>query len=246
MFGLWKENVSSYNDKDTYRKSTTRKHNIKAKARVYFKKFNLDKRFGIDDSLKFHYNKELVIKEKEIIKSSDSNISKVVKVYNALIKYPAEYSDWGGITKYAVKNILIYEFKSNDWYVVSKHYNYFIFGKDIPLDIEFNSFEIIQLTETKFIKDLSEIKFTKKYFKKYKHNLERFSSYNEKIFMFNKPVTFEADLNTAYRSSNRRKDAKKMVNRKDRSLCRQYISNQDWDKEIKTHSYSKSIAWYID
>ena len=48
------------------------------------------------------------------------------------------------------------------------------------------------------------------------------------------------------RKHSRRKVAQMIVNRMNRTIIRDYIKRGDWEKEVPTHSYSKSIAWMID
>lgn len=44
----------------------------------------------------------------------------------------------------------------------------------------------------------------------------------------------------------RRKVAQLIVNSKDRAILRDYLRKADWEKEVPTHCYSKSINWMID
>jgi len=63
-----------------------------------------------------------------------------------------------------------------------------------------------------------------------------------KAFMYGRPVHYR----TGIYSIGAKKPCKKLANRTDRAKLKNWLSNGDWSKEIKTHSLSKSIAWCRD
>jgi hypothetical protein len=66
---------------------------------------------------------------------------------------------------------------------------------------------------------------------------------DELLFVHNKPY-YQWERYNRFRDYPR-KWAQKEVNRSNRAKVKQYIKNGDWDKEIKLHSCTKSIAWMI-
>jgi hypothetical protein len=70
-------------------------------------------------------------------------------------------------------------------------------------------------------------------------------STTETIFLYNKPLPVDWNKIFGFWSTKARKYAQKKVNKRDRQRVREYISRKDWDKDVKTHALSKSIAWEI-
>jgi len=68
---------------------------------------------------------------------------------------------------------------------------------------------------------------------------------NSTTFLYGSPI-YDWRILTFYNDGKRRKIAQKMASRKDRQNIRQWINNEDWFSEIKTHYLSKSIAWEIN
>jgi hypothetical protein len=79
--------------------------------------------------------------------------------------------------------------------------------------------------------------------------VNEFNRSNKHIFMYNKPVSWRADLHKLYNDGRRRKIGQNMVNSSDRNYLHLWIVNGmktgNWDNEIKTHAYSKSINWWV-
>lgn len=254
MQGLWKENISGWNHKDSYRKLTKRKHNIKYKGRYYLKEFD---KYSNRSHNNLKYNTELEV----VVETKQKEVYTQAKVYNALIKYPDTYTDirdnMGNLlystTQHKTVNCLVYSFEHPEYKIRSLTRNgsessyliYEDFGKDLPISAWLSSYEIIQFTETGIVKDYSEIKFNKTYFRKVGKPYRRFSSYNENMFLFGKPVTWKSDLNKLYNDGKRRKIGQDIVNGSDKTNLRNWLSKSDWDTEIKTHGYSKSLARFV-
>jgi len=66
----------------------------------------------------------------------------------------------------------------------------------------------------------------------------------ERLFAYGKPLS-ENFWNEFGFYRCKRKEAQKIVNGMDRQNLRTFIKNENWDAEIKTHAYSKSIAWMV-
>lgn len=63
-------------------------------------------------------------------------------------------------------------------------------------------------------------------------------------FFYGKPIQ-GWKVKTFFNDGRRRKIAQKFASSMDRMNIRTFISNGDWDDEIKTHTLSKSILWEI-
>lgn len=68
--------------------------------------------------------------------------------------------------------------------------------------------------------------------------------YNQKEFLYGK-ILPDWKRWTFYNDGKRRKHGQKLVNGILRASVRNWITKEDWDAEIKTHAYSKSISWLI-
>lgn len=66
--------------------------------------------------------------------------------------------------------------------------------------------------------------------------------YNQKEFVYGK-LTHKKSIN--FDDGKRRKIAQKFAHRRDRRLLKAFINEGDWDKEVKTHPTSKSIAYDV-
>lgn len=251
MQGLWKEKISGWNHKDTKRKKWTRKHYIKEKGKFYLKEFDI---YSDRSHKNLTYGKELEV----ITDITPSVVPTHANVYNALIKYPDKVVTYyiNGIpwsrTQHNTVNCLIYEFKSSS-YMIKRRFvalpdSYLIyedFAKDLPIPAWLDNYEVIQMTPTYIVKDLSEVIINKQYFRKRRNVSTTFNSYNNKMFLFNKPVSWKADLNILYNDGKRRKMGQNIANSADRALLRAWIGKADWDREIGVHGLSKSIAWFV-
>lgn len=92
-------------------------------------------------------------------------------------------------------------------------------------------------------KDIRRKKTTKKYYIKdnYKIMLKNFYKNDTKIEW--KSLNRNANR---YTSSKSVQFAQRMVHKQVRTSVRDWIIQQDWDKERNTPLYEKSIAWYLD
>lgn len=67
----------------------------------------------------------------------------------------------------------------------------------------------------------------------------------ERLFAYGKPLSVNFWHEFGFWSTKARKYAQKKAHHMDRQNIRTYISKGEWDKEIKTHALSKSIAWEV-
>jgi len=76
---------------------------------------------------------------------------------------------------------------------------------------------------------------------------KRYSVYGTKVnyFLYGKPLPKDFYNMFGFYSVRRKKYIQTNANRKDRRLLKQWLSNNDFDKPIKTHALSKSIAWEV-
>jgi len=75
---------------------------------------------------------------------------------------------------------------------------------------------------------------------KIKHT--RFITYNYNFILYGK---LQNSNLFAFNRGYRKKSYQKYVNGKDRMLLSTYIKKGDFDKDVKTHEYSKSISWLV-
>ena len=275
MQGLWKENISGWNHKDTRRKRCTRKNILKDKGKAVYRRGEMSGTFRTSEK----DFSEIYRTEGEYLRVFDipkKEFPKEAVVYKASVKYKThfiddieEYKRYDWYTKeyildtrvvrtwfYDTKIIYVYSDnvnsikRPNRWSV--PRYNertelkeYFS-GKDVytllgKWGTAIYAPEIKILSQTYIKKDL-DWERAREVYESY-FTMEH-TPYNQKKFLYNKPVTWEADLNRLWNGGSN-KWAKSYVNSKDRVAIRDWLKKEDWDKEIPTHSYSKSISWLI-
>ena len=120
-------------------------------------------------------------------------------------------------------------------------------------------------TKYNFVKDkrrafhrarLDSVGAEEKAIKSNNHTYELYEGYGRKTYYLEKFYGFRIGVDISWhlicndlihtKKHSRRKVAQMIVNGMDRTIIRDYINKGDFDKEIPTHSYSKTIAWMID
>lgn len=228
MNGLWKENISGWNKKDIKRKSQKRKDTLRDKGRFILKTYN-----GTNSPKK---DKNIFRTEKEEIlyyQNKKRFVSKYGYVFKADITIPlfengnAVKSDWGGDETYT-RSIYIYrddnnsvwrEEESNKTIKEFLDLNYYQDRRNTVYQ-KYKTNRVIYLDWESIVEKNKEIR------------TEDFSHYNEKDFIYNKPLPSWKRW-TFYNNGKRSKVGQMISTRKERSLLRQYISNRDWDKDVK-------------
>ena len=219
MQGTWKEKVGGWNHKDTKRKKQTRKHILKDKVKPLIKKFYYDDK-EFEDTIRY----ETIIEykaDKAVYKNSGFveywKIEKLTKVGNQVFgDYLEPIYNRTKMDAYLENGI---------WYNV--YTNEIING---------------------YIEKIAFLYKEEKVFNKPKlincgYSRNYIMCYN--IFIYNKPLGEDWHNQYGFWSTKARKHVQKLVNARDRANTREYINRGDWDKDVKTHALSKSIAWEI-
>jgi hypothetical protein len=118
----------------------------------------------------------------------------------------------------------------------------------LPLEKSLN----LDKTQSRSLKLISqsklsfEVKLDWDKVKKYRETelISEFYTYDNNEYLYGKLLP-DWKRNTLYNDGKRRKLGQKIANGSDRAIIRDWISKGDWDKVIPTHSYSKSIAWFV-
>jgi len=180
----------------------------------------------LKDNIKYHikantHGRKNKLNVEEYIYSIKKKINKELFVKLSLISH----------TKYKIdffynKNTLAFLYKGN-WY-------------------DYYTQEIIK---SSFIKELYFVEYiyldwdrsVEKYVEK------KYSTYRNKVnyFLYGRPLPKDFYNIFGFYSARRRKYIQINANRKDRRLLKQWLSNNNFDKPIKTHALSKSIAWEV-
>jgi len=225
MNGTWKENIAGYS-KDCRRKKQTRKHTLKDKAKWHIKHSEIrwkikksSSRTKIEGDIKCNFDNLKVKKELYVPVF-------VIEVDN--YKYSKTLGD-----DYKVKPEGFFEGNTkqafryrNDWYDIYTYKK--IEGIIKPL----NKIDTIYIPWDENLQDTEN------------KNGCRIST-TKTIFLYGKPLCVNYWNEYGFWSTKARKYAQKKANSMDRQRVRNYIAEGDWDKEIKTHHLSKSIAWEI-
>ena len=259
MNGLWKETVGGWNHKDSKRKRQTRKHLLRDKGRALLNTYDSYRRRGSRREDVDIFRTEGVV-EMETIRENKSPI------YESNVKkYSVCYPEVDGADKRLVDLI---EYTSTLCDGSVKHYKY---EKERKIYTAFTGYydsngcsyrdeysgnkilclENLSKTQNRYLK-IEEIFSTSRFVKldvsSYKkYNISTFKEYNgnNREFLYNKPL-YRYVRWSFYNDGARRKYGQKLANRMSRNKCKQWIRNGDFEKEIKSHTYEKSIAWLID
>lgn len=230
MNGLWKESVGGWNHKDTKRKKQKRKHTIRDKGRGTLK---AAKRYSLSNRI---YREEGLV---DVTYVEKKEYFYTAKLYRGTFYYP-KVDETGNFIKnkygnqeYVYKTIVYYfddndkSFKDRDGKVlftelVQKQKINMRVLINVDLNINVKLYPVIS-RETKTLR-----------------NVWMGSS---KEYLYNKLV-LSTDIKQLYRDWSR-KWARTYANRLTRNRVKQWIRNADFDKEIKNHSYEKSIEYLI-
>jgi hypothetical protein len=220
MKGTWKENVGGYT-KDNKRKKQSRKHTLKDCAKWHISHTDSYREGKESPSTILNGDVEIQGKTIPAKKQWIINIYSIdVDNYNYKEKTPDDVFE--GF--FEGNNRVAYEYHGKFYDIYD---NSEIQGK----------IKILNLIDTEYIdwdKDLPDIK-------------ERVWKPATKttIFLYGKPLPADYWNMFGFYSSRARKYWQKAVNKMDRQRVREYISNEDWDIDVKTHALSKSIDWEI-
>jgi len=219
MKGLWKENISGWNSKNTKRKKQTRKHTLKDNGRIINNLFN-----------------KKSLKTKKIFRIEN----KVENIMTYGEYYPKQYKEIKSVKTYYInwygKEYEAYKFK-DIWYDINTNKEIKPF-KISQWDEYMKQPIIVKYIDTyDFDDEIGRNKANKK------HDFIC-GNYNQKEFIYDKILPSWKKM-TFYNNGKRRKFAQKKANRRDRQYIKKWINNSDFDAEIKTHDLSKSILYEI-
>ena len=228
MNGLWKENLSGWNNKDQKRKSQTRKDTLRDKGRFILKTHNWTNSPKKDKNI-FRTETEEIL----LYKSKTRFVGKYGDVVKADISIPlfedgnAVKSDWGGDKTYS-KTLYVYRDHNNSVWREEES------QKTIREFLDLNyyqsrRFEVYQQHKTNRSVELDWQTIVDS---NNKIRTEEFSHYNEHDFIYNKPLPSWKRW-TFYNNGKRSTVGQMISTRKERTLLKQYISNGDWDKDVK-------------
>lgn len=258
MNGSWKETVGGWNHKDSKRKRQTRKHTLRDKGKALLKTY---------DSFRNGSKKEdeNIFREEGAVEVIITLNAKSPVYESNVKKYQVQYPEVDKNDKRLI-HIIEYSCSLSDGTI--KHYKY---EKELKCYTSFTGYydysnncykdeyssekikclENLTNTQKRYLK-IEEVYSTSRFVKldvsKYVHS-KTYSSkdyhgtYRE--FIYNKPL-YRYIRWSFYCDSSRRKWAQNYANRTTRHNVKQWIRNGDFDKEIKSHPYEKSIAWLID
>lgn len=252
MHGLWKEKTGGWNNKDSKRKKQKRKHTLKDKGRAILKTYEwqTEKSKKVDKN-KFRYENEQTI---TYIGSKFYRPQKIIEysqVFRAEISFPLvdENNNFiykNGIQQHGFARRFLYEDLNNSSYHSYNHY--FIENTNSRIRDDFNltnrqmwDLRIHRLFKTnRYVKlDFQKIVDRRNEVTTLEHN-----DYLQKTFLYNELLP-DWKRNTFYNDGKRRKIAQKIMSRKDRALTRAYLSKKNWDEDVATHKYTKTISWLI-
>ena len=215
MNGTWKNDIGGYNHKGQRRKTQNRKQHLKDTI-VWHAKYKNKKSSIYSEGDIETQNKPAVYKDSGFHKVAIIEVSNYCGTkYNIELEYDTE------IYSSSIKTAFEY---NGSWYD---------FYNDIKIDGVCKVLKII---------DTCEVKYPEPLLIKRKEYCQASSITHD--FIHNKPLPEKYyKIFGMYNSSKRW--AKKYASSLDRAVVRDYISNGDFEKEIKTHAYSKSIACLI-
>jgi len=229
MQGVWKENLGGWNTKGIKRKKQTRNHTIKDKAKAILKNYSEE-----------HDDLELYKSDKNIL--TNSSITEYTtcwrrekKVFPTIVKYfkiRLYFDNIHGKTETHTFRAFLHNglwltencisiFDSLDLSWQQKYHAYIV---KVKLIGEFRP----NWTEHKKV----EISYNTSYYPE------------GTTYLYNKPF-YDWRRWFLYKPNKRRKFALHTANSADRMAIKTFISNKDWDAELKTHALSKSILWEI-
>jgi hypothetical protein len=239
MNGLWKENISGWNNKDTKRKKQTRKHYLRDKGRLInnnfgrFSKKNLknDSIYRVENEQEILYNRY-----------ESMDIKKYAEVFKiSLVYYELDENYIEDKNREVHKELYVYT-DPNEY-----HYSKVFYEETSKKELnEYLGLYFTQKYNITEIKETGRKVETDWEILKEKYDIDTTHLFwtTEKIFMYNKPLS-DWKLNSFYCDGKRRKYAQKIAHSKDRQNLRYWLSKEDWDAEIKTHALSKSILWEV-
>ncbi len=260
MQGLWKNNVSGWK-KDSRRKKQNYNDFIQDKGRVALKIYSgLRRSHTKQDEAIHRVENPMVLISKPY---SKKNFVKETNAYRVTVSYISSYKDEEFVIKHNVngeivektylrkvpvktwKEIICYFDENED-----SHFRYPIelkskkpLRKVLPNVGKYGAlFDIVYKQKLTTLVPLSWEKDAK--YRDTAHIDDKFF-FNQKEFFYGK-ILPDWKRWTFYNDGKRRKDGQKLVNGIERASIRNWIAKQDWDKEIKTNPYSKSIVWLID
>jgi hypothetical protein len=266
MQGLWKENVSGWNHKDTRRKKQTRNNIFRDKGRVLFKVYDAKtKRITekYDPDIYRRENEQVIVYKPDVTEP----LVKITNAYKARIEITSgykpeiyelqhnidgeivtrEYTRFVAVKKRITMLVYFDENKTNQSWRSDVYYAYDVqtrkpIWKILKMKNPYSrNYEILYTEKTDI-----EVKLDWEKVKEYndKWNISSFYNYNIKEFLYGKFIP-NWKRNTLYNDGKRRKIGQDIANGSDRTIIRDWISKGDWDKVIPTHSLTKSIAWFV-
>jgi len=227
MQGTWKENIGGWNAKGYKRKKQTRKNTIKDKGRAILRNFSEENDIRVgrksDDTI-----------------LTNSSITKYISYHsNKVISLPKTVK---------LFKIRVWIEEENDKYISYPFRAYFFNGEwfDEHNIKVFNNIgsALIKYSHVEKIKLIGLFNPIQNDNKKKEDKISISYFAEGTTYLYGKPLP-DYQRYKLYGYGKRRKIAQGIANSSDRVAIRDFISKFDWDKEIKTHALSKSIAWEI-
>ena len=264
MNGLWKENVSGWNHKDSKRRKQTRNNTIRDKGRMLLRVYSYacKRRKLKHDTDVYRRESERVLVSQPL---ANKPLVKTTFAQKAAIDFVSGYKpetyelkhlmDGEIVVKEYIRMIpniktismLIY-FDENETSYDRNKYNAYDVKTRIPVwkilklkNPHSRDFTIAYTEKTKIEVKLDWEKVKERY------DTLRIESFNDcycKEYLFRKPLP-DWKRYTLYNDGKRRKIGQSIANRTDRVIIRDWISKGDWDSVASTHRLTKSIAWFI-
>lgn len=231
MQGLWKESLSGWNHKNSYRKKTTRKNTLRDKARVILQ----------------DYKKKSITKTEnaQIITYTGSRwgrvfpLPKTANIYKISYRIPKKNDEYDELKGSYVTIKAYYKGSSYNgkWYEADtnksiKDYHDLTFLQNILI---LNIYVNEEVIGNKVLDWSEEIENRKKVYIQDFHTTQR-------EFVYNLPLPYLK----LYTKSTRRKWAHRYVTGKTRASVRSWIDCGDWDAERTIPWGEISYAWIID
>jgi len=230
MNGTWKENISGYDRKSNKRKKQTRKHLLKDKAKYHI---THSEYYGRKNK-KLSNNPNVCYIE-GAVEHTPSMVKNKKELYVDVYTIDVDNYDRTECNV-TLTDVIRGCFEGNTKIAFNHHgrwYDIYTYEHIRGAVKKLTKIDTIYLDWDESLPDMVE-------------DCGYYASATiETIFLYGKPLPVDWHNIFGFWSTKARKYAQKKVNSMDRQRLINYISEGDWDKDVKTHSLSKSIAWEI-
>lgn len=251
MKGLWKENVGGWNQKDSRRKKQVRNHSIRDNGKALIKKYDYNADVSNPDVFRIETETVLVYKGS---RHRSDEIAYKAETFRCLISFPKVDNDgecivskYGGLereyreaTVYKDVNRFYYSYYNGDEnHLVTKSgetvVKHFKLTKKQARRVEIHD---VKPTNRFVTLDSAAVAIARK------NEAHVSDCDSDGDFLYGKPLP-GWKRSTLWSDGKVRKVCQNMAHRTDRALVREYLTNEDWDTDVKTHACSKTIGWCV-